>query len=103
VKLFYVVSIDALRMATFGYRALDLSNGNLLVSVEWSNEMAELQWAKTPGVIPLPHPFFEQAVPLSDEHLTHLSFHFGVEKGHTIHDLLREVVKIEPLMRVWAK
>jgi len=85
-----------------GYRAINLGNGKGLVCIDWRDELAELNWVKSPGVVPLPHPYLEQSIPLADEHVEYLSQRFAVQKGHNIHDLIREAVKVEPMMRVWA-
>jgi hypothetical protein len=103
VKLFYIVPTEILPQANFGYHTLDLSNGKLLMAVEWTDELDEMRWANRQEVIPLPHPFLEQAVPLSDEHLAHLSFRFPVEKGDNVHVLLKHAMKHDSFMRVWAK
>jgi hypothetical protein len=102
VRLFYVVAGDVVPRANFPHRRLDLGNGSVLMSVDWSNEVTEMQWAALPGVWALPHPVFEQGIPLNDEHLVHLSSRYPVEKGHNVRDLLKMVTKDEPLMRVWA-
>ena len=102
MKLFYVVTQDALATVKFGHRYLDLGSGKALMCIDWKSEVAEMQWAALPGVWALPHPVFEQGIPLTDEHLAHLSSRYPVEKGHNVHDLLKMVAKDEPLMRVWA-
>lgn len=102
MRLFYVVAEDVLHKADFGYRYIALGNGNVLMCVDWTNDMKEMQWAGTAGVLPLPHPLLEQSSPLTDEHVQQLSSRYPVQKGHNVHDLLKFVVKEEPLMRVWA-
>jgi hypothetical protein len=102
MKLLYLVPEGTLMPENIGWRAISLGNGHGLVCIDWRDELAEMNWVKASGVIPLPHPYIESSVPLVDEHIAHLSSRFAVKTGDNIHDLIREAMKVEPLFRIWA-
>lgn len=102
MKLFYICPKDETRFIPTGWRALDLGNDKLLVCVNWANDAHEAAWASRPDVIPLPHPIFESATPLTDEHRQHLAGRYKTNSGDTIHHIIKLASREDFGMRLWV-
>jgi hypothetical protein len=100
VKLFYITTIERMQCVIHAWHSLDLGNEKFLICVDWKDDMQEAEWAQSEGVMPLPHPIFQMADPLTDEHLAHLTQRFTLEKGNTIHDAIKAAARHDPWMRL---
>jgi hypothetical protein len=102
MKLFYVVDKETTQHIGTGWHSLDLGNNKLLVCIHWKDEAHEAAWASRPDVISLPHPIYEAAVPLTDEHVRHLSATFPQAVGGNIHSIIKEASKRDLWMRCYV-
>jgi hypothetical protein len=101
MKLFYICDQEPMGAAT-GWHAAPLGNGKHLVCIDWKDDAAEAAWAQRAGVIPLPHPIFEAATPLTDEHRQHLAGRYKTNSGDNIHHVIKQAAKEDLWMRLWV-
>jgi len=100
MKLYYVASQEVLdELPNVQSHWLDLGNGHVLIAVEWDNDFQEQEWSIKEGVLPLPHPVFNSADELTDEHLGHLTQRFPLEKGNNVHHAIKAASRHDPWMR----
>lgn len=100
MKLYYISTAEHAKKIPHEWHGIELEDGRLLVCVRWKDECEEMHWSNHPAVHPLPHPILESTVPIEPDHVTILSRRLLVEPGHTVLDVIREVSKIHPLMRL---
>jgi hypothetical protein len=97
VKLFFITTKERSAALRQAHHYMDLPNGKVLLVAR--DEGTLEHWAKHEDVTVLPHPIFESAVPLADEHIEHVK-HLKIKKGHTVLDLIKEAAKHHPAMRL---
>lgn len=102
MKLFYICSIETTQHIGTGWHSTDLGNGKLMVCIDWNNEAKEVAWASREGVISLPHPIFESTIPLTAEHVQHLSGKYQVTTDHNIHHVIKQAAKEDLWMRCYV-
>jgi hypothetical protein len=101
MKFFYVIPVEMVHApANIGSHSLDLGNGKALICIDWKDDFQEAEWCAREGVMPLPHPIFQMAEPLQDEHIAHLKGRFAFNNGDNIHHLIRQAAKLDPWMRL---
>jgi len=102
MKLYYLARPERIKEIRHECHWLMLGDStHVLVAVRWKDEIHEMEWAGREGVIKLPHPIFESAAALLDEHLEHIKKRFPQAKtGDTIHSVLKHVAKEDPWMRL---
>jgi hypothetical protein len=77
-----------------------LPDGRVLLSASFHADHQQEKFHSIPGVEPLPHPQFESSKPISEDHAKALT-HFGVTKGHTVHDVARLAGQINRSLKLW--
>lgn len=100
MRLLYICPLPKAEQLHSEWHGLDLKNGLWLICVRWQDEGEELMFSQDPEVRPLPHPIFDMDEPLGDHHLEPLKLVFPqIQKGHNVHDLMKEAGRIGPLFR----
>lgn len=65
----------------------------VLVKSIHRDEASVMSFEAKAGVERLPHPLFDQEVPLKDAHATMLGKHHAIHKGHKMRDVIKEVCR----------
>jgi len=100
LKLFYITTLNRLKMVRRSWHVIDLGNDKVLACIDWKECQEESVFASFPDVICLPHPIFESRDNLTAEHVKHLSGKFTATTDHNIHHIIQQAVKEDLWMRI---